>query len=136
MVRRLRAGDLVDVGGDVDPRPEVGADEHDAGVGRGRQEAQADVGPRQEADAAHLGRPGEGPLVAVTLPSHGIRLPRSEGIRRSLPPPVGEGERTAAQDERDQLPIGAVAPAGAAAAGRYEALSMVSMSGLISMPLE
>ena len=45
-----------------DARSQVGPHEADAGADGGRQEAERDVGPGQEAGAAHLGGPGDGPL--------------------------------------------------------------------------
>jgi hypothetical protein len=77
----LGAGDLVDPGGHLGPARQVGAHENDPAARRGRQEAEADGGAGEEADAPHLGGAGDGPLVAVGKPSHVRSTSAGEGRR-------------------------------------------------------
>src|SRR5579884_1188928 len=66
----LRSGDVIDVGLDVLAGPQVGANENDARGWRRRHKAQTHRRSGQIADAPYLGRPREGPLIAITEPSH------------------------------------------------------------------
>src|SRR5579884_3297790 len=66
----LRAGDLIDVGRYLLARPQVRADKNDAGGRRRRHKAQTHGRSGQIAHAPYLGRPREGPLIAITEPSH------------------------------------------------------------------
>src|SRR5579883_1596720 len=66
----LRAGDLTDVGRNLLVRPQVGTDENDARTRRRWHKTQTHGRSGQIADTPYLGRPREGPLIAITEPSH------------------------------------------------------------------
>src|SRR5262249_53328875 len=66
----LGARHLLDPGGYANAGAEIESYKNDASRGRGRPEAESDRRPGQIADTVEFNGPGDGPLVAVTKPSH------------------------------------------------------------------